>query len=164
MDSPSSKRHRLGFRAARCFYQYGVLVTSHHSAHDVRAASSRNPYDGRMYENYYNNVFPGVSFNGALGCTALRSSGYAQVRHHQHSHGLEAHPRGVRSARKALRRAWQRGRNHNLVAFETTQSPNHPITESLNHRISASQTRRMLSPPGASGFTHSNLISASGVR
>jgi hypothetical protein len=43
-----------------------------------------------------------------------------------------------------------------LVAFETTQS--------LNHLIAASHTLRMLSPPGASGFTHSNLISASGVR
>src|SRR5713101_7543698 len=100
----------VGFRAS-FFYPYGMLVTGRYLAHDDGAASSRNPYDGKMNENYYNNAFSGVSFNSALGCTALRSSGYAQVRHHQHSHGLEAYPRGVRNARKAVRRAWQRGRN-----------------------------------------------------
>lgn len=79
IDSPSSKRHRLestipswgmlligawrlvarhatqdhvsaGFRA-RSFYPFAMLVPGHYAAHDASAASSRNPYDGRMYEN-----------------------------------------------------------------------------------------------------------------
>lgn len=58
-----------------------------------------------------------------------------------------------------------RGPGRDAGASRDSEMGNRVIgAEVPDHPVAASQTRRMLSPPGASGFTHSKRISASGVR